>query len=558
MTVLALTMSALALVPLVSVLFMVVIRGIATLRPSVFWELPPAAGMPGGGLGNALVGTVLMVVIASVIAVPLGVLAAVFVGEFAPESRTATVAKFAAKVLTGMPSILAGVFAYIVVVLVTGNFSAWAGGFALSILMLPIVMLTAADAIRGVPQKMREASMAMGTTRTQMVWKVVLPTALPGILTGVMLAVARAAGETAPLLFTALFFDYWPHAAVHGADGFPRGLDLQLCRRTLPQSDRDGLAGGARFGRAGPGRQHPRTSGLRPVGRAPLKVYPASREVRNRTSCPATRTIDLRTVRHPSRSTASSSIAGSTTLTMAASWRLRDVQIPMSQGTITAFIGPSGCGKSTALRCLNRMNDLVRGFRFEGQVLLYGLDIYDDEVDPVAVRRNIGMVFQMPNPFAMSIFNNVAFGLRLNRYPGDIPCPGRAGPADAALWDEVKDNLMQSGLSLSGGQQQRLCIARAIATEPEVLLMDEPCSALDPIATGKIEDLMRELKQRFTIVIVTHNMDQARRVADMTAFYYVDTSNGRTGFLVEYGETAEVFDNPRETLTKEYVSGEFS
>ena len=212
MTVLALTMSALALVPLVSVLFMVVIRGIATLRPSVFWELPPAAGMPGGGLGNALLGTVLMVVIASVIAVPLGVLAAVFVGEFASESRTATVAKFAAKVLTGMPSILAGVFAYIVVVLVTGNFSAWAGGFALSILMLPIVMLTAADAIRGVPQKMREASMAMGTTRTQMVWKVVLPTALPGILTGVMLAVARAAGETAPLLFTALFFDYWPHA----------------------------------------------------------------------------------------------------------------------------------------------------------------------------------------------------------------------------------------------------------------------------------------------------------------------------------------------------------
>ena len=237
---------------------------------------------------------------------------------------------------------------------------------------------------------------------------------------------------------------------------------------------------------------------------------------------------------------------------------LRDVQIPMSQGTITAFIGPSGCGKSTALRCLNRMNDLVRGFRFEGQVLLYGLDIYDDEVDPVAVRRNIGMVFQMPNPFAMSIFNNVAFGLRLNRYPGDIPARVEQALRSAALWDEVKDNLEQSGLSLSGGQQQRLCIARAIATEPEVLLMDEPCSALDPIATGKIEDLMRELKQRFTIVIVTHNMDQARRVADMTAFYYVDTSNGRTGFLVEYGETAEVFDNPRETLTKEYVSGEFS
>jgi phosphate transport system permease protein len=212
MSVLALAMSALALAPLVSVLFMVVVRGAEKLRPSVFVELPPAAGMPGGGIGNALLGTLLMVVIASVIAIPIGVLAAVFVGELAPESRTATAARFAAKVLTGMPSILAGVFAYTVVVLATGNFSAWAGGFALSILMVPIVMLTAADAIRGVPQKMREAAFGMGATRSQVVWHVVLPTARPGILTGVMLSVARAAGETAPLLFTALFFDYWPHA----------------------------------------------------------------------------------------------------------------------------------------------------------------------------------------------------------------------------------------------------------------------------------------------------------------------------------------------------------
>ena len=237
---------------------------------------------------------------------------------------------------------------------------------------------------------------------------------------------------------------------------------------------------------------------------------------------------------------------------------LRDVQIPIRQGTITAFIGPSGCGKSTALRCLNRMNDLVRGFRFKGHVLLRGLDIYEKEIDPVAVRRNIGMVFQMPNPFAMSIYKNVAFGLKLNRYDGDIAARVEQALRDAALWDEVKDKLHTSGLALSGGQQQRLCIARAIATEPEVLLMDEPCSALDPIATRKIEDLMRELKKRFTIVIVTHNMDQAQRVADMTAFYYVDTSNGRTGFLVEYGETAAIFDNPREALTKQYVSGQFS
>jgi len=238
---------------------------------------------------------------------------------------------------------------------------------------------------------------------------------------------------------------------------------------------------------------------------------------------------------------------------------LRDVEIPISHGTITALIGPSGCGKSTALRCLNRMNDLVRGFRFKGRVLLRGLDIYDEGIDPVAVRRNIGMVFQQPNPFAMSIYKNVAFGLKLNRYKGDIANRVEQALRDAALWEEVKEKLHTSSLALSGGQQQRLCIARAIATEPEVLLMDEPCSALDPIATRKIEDLMRDLKQRFTIVIVTHNMDQARRVADRTAFFYVDTSQGgRTGYLVEYAPTPAIFDSPREALTREYVAGEFS
>ncbi len=237
---------------------------------------------------------------------------------------------------------------------------------------------------------------------------------------------------------------------------------------------------------------------------------------------------------------------------------LRDVAITIPRHTITAFIGPSGCGKSTALKSLNRMNDLVPGFRFEGHVLLNGEDIYDSEVDPVAVRRKIGMVFQQPNPFAMSVQKNVAFGLKLNGYKGDIRAKVEQALTDAAIWDEVKDKLRKNGLSLSGGQQQRLCIARAIATEPEVLLMDEPCSALDPIATRKIEDLMHELKKQFTIVMVTHNMDQARRVADSTAFLYVDTTQGgRTGYLVEYGPTSQIFDSPREQLTREYVAGQF-
>jgi phosphate transport system ATP-binding protein len=238
---------------------------------------------------------------------------------------------------------------------------------------------------------------------------------------------------------------------------------------------------------------------------------------------------------------------------------VRDSHIPIEKGNITAFIGPSGCGKSTALRCLNRMNDLVRGFRFEGHVHFRGQDIYAPHVDPVVVRRYIGMVFQQPNPFAMSIFQNVAFGLRLNRYQGNVAERVELALHGAALWDEVKDKLKQSGLSLSGGQQQRLCIARAIATEPEVLLMDEPCSALDPIATRRIEELMQELKQKYTIAIVTHNLQQAKRVADKTAFMYVDTSRGgRTGYLVEYGDTRELFDNPQKLYTKQYISGEFS
>jgi len=238
---------------------------------------------------------------------------------------------------------------------------------------------------------------------------------------------------------------------------------------------------------------------------------------------------------------------------------VRDSHVPIEKGKITAFIGPSGCGKSTALRCLNRMNDLVRGFRLEGHVHFRGMDIYDTKVDPVVVRRYIGMVFQQPNPFAMSIFDNVAFGLRLNRYKGDVAERVEKALHGAALWDEVKDKLKNSGLSLSGGQQQRLCIARAIATEPQVLLMDEPCSALDPIATRRIEELMTELKKKYTIAIVTHNLQQATRVADKTAFMYVDTSGGgRTGYLVEYGDTKEMFDAPKEEYTKQYIRGEFS
>src|SRR5262245_37547567 len=238
---------------------------------------------------------------------------------------------------------------------------------------------------------------------------------------------------------------------------------------------------------------------------------------------------------------------------------VRDARVPIHKGKITGFIGPSGCGKSTVLRSLNRMNDLIQGFRLEGDVHFLGQDIYAKNIDPVVVRRYIGMVFQQPNPFAMSIYENVAFGLRLNKFRGNYDERVEHALRGAALWDEVKDKLQVSGLSLSGGQQQRLCIARAIATEPEVLLMDEPCSALDPVATRRIEELMLQLRSRYTIAMVTHNLQQAKRVADHTAFMYVDTSEGgRTGYLVEHGPTAQLFEDPRERHTQEYVRGVFS
>jgi phosphate transport system ATP-binding protein len=234
---------------------------------------------------------------------------------------------------------------------------------------------------------------------------------------------------------------------------------------------------------------------------------------------------------------------------------IRHVTMDVPVKRITALIGPSGCGKSTLLRCMNRMNDLVPETRVEGQILFRGSDVYAPDADPVEVRRRIGMVFQKPNPFPKSVYDNVAFGPRVNGFRGNMDELVERSLRHAALWDEVKDKLRQSGMALSGGQQQRLCIARALAVEPEVILMDEPCSALDPIATYKIEELMMELKRDYTIVIVTHNMQQASRVSDFSAFMVAGEE--RTGDLVEFGETRGFFTNPRDKRTEDYITGRF-
>ena len=241
---------------------------------------------------------------------------------------------------------------------------------------------------------------------------------------------------------------------------------------------------------------------------------------------------------------------------------VRDVNLSIRQREITAFIGPSGCGKTTVLRCFNRMNDLIDIARVDGVVNYHGVNLYDPQVNAVEVRRRIGMVFQKPNPFPKSIYDNVAYGPRLAgiKKKADLDAIVEKSLRGAALWDEVKDRLKASGLGLSGGQQQRLCIARAVAVEPEVILMDEPCSALDPIATARIEDLMHEMKTTYTIVIVTHNMQQAARVSDRTAFFTTEVnpdSDRRTGCLVEFDRTKTMFSNPSDERTEQYVTGRF-
>ncbi|MDQ3644712.1 MAG: phosphate ABC transporter ATP-binding protein PstB [Actinomycetota bacterium] len=237
---------------------------------------------------------------------------------------------------------------------------------------------------------------------------------------------------------------------------------------------------------------------------------------------------------------------------------VRDISFDVYDKTITALIGPSGCGKSTLIRCLNRTNDLIPSATVEGEILYHGQNMYGKEIDAVEVRKRIGMVFQKPNPFPKSIYDNIAFGPRVVGMKGDMDQIVERALTRAALWDEVKDRLKENAFGMSGGQQQRLCIARALATEPDVLLMDEPCSALDPISTGRIEDLMLELREQFSIVIVTHNMQQAARVSDMTAFFMVELDEGekhRTGRMVEYDQTERIFTNPSHSQTEEYVTG---
>ncbi len=404
---------------------------------------------------------------------------------------------------------------------------------ALVLLMLPVVVRSTEEMLKLVPDELREASYALGVPKWKTIVRIVVPTALPGIISGVLLAVARVIGETAPVLVLVGYSRSINFDIFHGNMA---SLPLLIYTEfTNPQH-----AGFLRIWGAAltliivVARPQPARRGGDPDLLTP-DVKPTGTSMAKR--------IDLKDVniyygKFPRR-------------------RRRSLSVPPR--SVTAFIGPSGCGKSTVLRSLNRMHEVTPGARVEGSVLLDGEDIYGAGVDPVGVRRTIGMVFQRPNPFpTMSIKDNVTAGLRLQgvRSGKTLDEVAERSLQGANLWNEVKDRLDKPGGGLSGGQQQRLCIARAIAVQPDVLLMDEPCSALDPISTLAIEDLIAELKLDFTIVIVTHNMQQAARVSDQTAFFNLEAT-GKPGRLVEIDDTEKMFSNPSQKATEDYISGRF-
>ena len=280
----------------------------------------------------------------------------------------------------------------------------------------------------------------------------------------------------------------------------------------------------------------------------------------NKSNCKMNNTSDIKNNNYLKDSSISISL-DNVSISYGESVAVKNVFCDVKKNQVTAFIGPSGCGKSTVIRSINRMNDLIEGCKLSGRVIFEGIDIYAETIDPVEVRRRIGMVFQQPNPFPKSIYENIAFGARVNGYKGNMDQLVEESLIKAAVWEECKDKLNESGYSLSGGQQQRLCIARTIAIEPDVILMDEPCSALDPLSTLKIEETIHELKKNFTIVIVTHNMQQANRVSDYTAFFNTEKKGkdltGKVGFLVEFGKTKNMFNSPKQKSTQEYISGKF-
>ena len=544
----------LVILPLGLVFFHLLINGISSVNWDFFTKLPAPVGEVGGGMANAIVGSLELLAIAGAIGIPVGVLGGVYFAEYG-SARINSVLRFLADVLNGIPSITWGVVVYGLIVLRFKSFSVLAGGLALALIMIPLILRTTEEVVLLVPNGYREAALALGVSRWQTIVHIVMKTASKGIITGILLALARIGGETAPILFTAFGNRFWNHSLFQPIAALP----LQIYTYAISPYDdwhRQAWAGALvlvtgifcvnvtgeipdpRAGRIGC-LEHSQMDNLimaTPEQRVTERVEGAAQPPASSEPAPKL-TFEAKNV----------------SIWYGQKRAIEDVSLNIISKAVTAIIGPSGCGKSTFLRALNRMHELTPKTRMEGTVLLHGENLYSKTVDPAIVRRRVGMVFQKSNPFpTMTIGENVICGLRLNGVRNQKFLNERLEKSlrMAALWDEVKDDLHKPGTSLSGGQQQRLCIARALAVEPEVILMDEPCSALDPIATAKIEELINELKAQYTIVTVTHNMQQAGRVSDFTAFFYL-------GRLIEFGPTTEIFTNPNEKQTEDYITGRF-
>ena len=533
---LAFAATAFGLSWLVLILAVLLWKDLAASRWRYSPQMTPPPGSA-GGLLNPIMGSLVMTAIAVAIGTPLGMLAGTYMAEYGRYDKLTMVVRFINDILLSAPSIVVGLFIYEIMVAQMGHFSGWAGAVSLAVIVVPVVVRTTEDMLTLVPDTLREAAASIGLPRALMITKVAYRAARAGMITGVLLAVARISGETAPLLFTALNNQFWST----NLNAPVASLPVVIFQFALsPYKDWQKLA----------------WTGALIITLAVLALSIIARLPRvSEKIIMSVASFTVPTVTHAATSTEG--------LLEKVSIRnldffygdnraLKNINCSLYQGKVTAFIGPSGCGKSTLLRILNRMYDLYPNQRATGHVQLDDEDILSPSQDLNLLRAKVGMVFQKPTPFPMTIFENIAFGIRLYERLPKSDLEGRVQQAlqRAALWEEVKDKLNANGLSLSGGQQQRLCIARTVAVRPEVILFDEPCSALDPISTAKIEELIDELKDDYTIAIVTHNMQQAARVSDFTAFMYL-------GELVEYGETTRMFTTPNDRRTQDYITGRF-
>ena len=511
------------LVVLAIFLINIVVEGIARIDFDFLTSLPSRKAEKAGIL-TAWVGTLWIISFTFLIAVPLGICAGIYLEEYGGKSKLASILEVNISNLAGVPSVIYGLLGLEIFVRVFSmGSSVIAGSFTLALLILPIIIVATREALKAIPSTIRAASYALGASKWQTIWNQVLPASFGGILTGVILAISRAVGETAPLIVVGALA-YVPFTPKGPMDEFTV-LPIQIFNWVSRPQHAFSVNSAAAiiilllitFAMNGIAVYYRNRWQKKLIGNMENKL-----EARN---------VDV--------------FYGDFKA-------LNDINMKINSNAVTALIGPSGCGKSTYLRLFNRMNDYIDTFSMKGEILIDNIDVYNNDQSVEDLRKKIGMVFQKPNPFPKSIFENVAYGLKIQGIKDKNILKERVEKSlkQAALWDEVKSDINKSALALSGGQQQRLCIARALAVEPDILLMDEPTSALDPIATAKVESLISELKQHYTIVIVTHNMQQASRISDFTAFFYM-------GDLIEFDRTEKIFTKPKQERTQNYITGRF-